>query len=224
MGIQDRDWYREKAKRQKQDLYYDPKLYRSDRCPPPPVRTAPPRSGPGGVLVWGLILLLLYLYFSHRLDGRSQEAPPPADVTPLPQRSASPVQAPPTDAAGIPTYVDIPRRENGTYVLAGEINGRAVHFLVDTGASLTSVPGRLAAELGLQSCTPREFHTAAGSRMGCVGVVDELSFGPFRARQVQVAIMPEMEGEALLGMNLLASLRMEHQRDRIRLIEDWPRL
>ena len=48
------------------------------------------------------------------------------------------------------------RNRAGHYLLPGEINGRPVRLLLDTGATQVSVPARLAAELGLQAGVPHQ--------------------------------------------------------------------
>lgn len=103
------------------------------------------------------------------------------------------------------------KNQRGHYETPGSINGQPVTFIVDTGADLTSVPGSLAKPLGITSCEPRQFSTAAGDAFGCVATVAEVVFGSFRAHNVQVAVMPTMNGPALLGMNILGMVKIEQR-------------
>jgi aspartyl protease family protein len=91
----------------------------------------------------------------------------------------------------------------GNYVINGSINGVSVRFVVDTGASLTSVSQRVARHMGLFGCVPARFTTANGEAQVCVAGARDLQFGDFRVQNVQVAVMPDMETQALLGMNVL---------------------
>jgi hypothetical protein len=47
--------------------------------------------------------------------------------------------------------------------------------------------------------------------------VAALEFGPFRAESLSVAILPNLGGDALLGMNALRQVRMEQAGDRLAL-------
>ena len=105
----------------------------------------------------------------------------------------------------------VPRNQSGHYETPGSINGRPVTFIVDTGAALTAIPGSLAKPFGITSCEPRQFSTAAGEVFGCVATVPEVVFGSFRVKDVQIAVLPNMSGSALLGMNILEMLRIEQR-------------
>lgn len=108
--------------------------------------------------------------------------------------------------------MSVPKNQQGHYETPGSINGQPVTFIVDTGANLTSIPGSLAKPLGINSCEPRQFNTAGGEVFGCVATVAEVVFGSFRAQNVQVAVMPTMNGPALLGMNILGMLKIEQRK------------
>ena len=91
----------------------------------------------------------------------------------------------------------------GNYVINGSINGVSVRFMVDTGASLTSVSQRIARHMGLFGCVPARSTTANGVAQVCIAGARDLQFGDFRVQNVRVAVMPNMEAQALLGMNVL---------------------
>lgn len=99
----------------------------------------------------------------------------------------------------------------GQYEILGAINGNSLTFVIDTGAGITSVPGSMATKLGVKSCRPSEFVTAGGKTFGCIATVPELEFGSFRVKNVDVALMPNMQGDALLGMNVLGMVKMEQK-------------
>ena len=59
------------------------------------------------------------------------------------------------------------RNRAGHYLLPGEINGRPVRLLLDTGATQVSVPARLAADAPLNEARPETFYGR-----GPVGYID----------------------------------------------------
>jgi len=119
------------------------------------------------------------------------------------------------------------RRSDGGYRVPGEVAGRPVSFIVDTGASLTSIPARLGTELGIRECPAvgfdtrhadepgccrrASFHTANGTAEGCVARVPSIRFGGFEVRNAQVAVMPALGDHALLGMNVLRHFSLVQQ-------------
>ena len=90
----------------------------------------------------------------------------------------------------------------------------AVRFMVDTGASVTSIPQALARRVGITACVPRPFSTAAGVANGCIGRATTLAVAGLQLANAQVAVMPLMQDTALLGMDVLSRLHTE-QRGRV---------
>lgn len=107
--------------------------------------------------------------------------------------------------------VELHRAPNGHYMVAGAVNGVPVRFMVDTGASVTSIPQELARKARITACVPRTFSTAAGVSPGCVGRASTLTFAGLRLTDAQVAVMPLMQGPALLGMDVLSRLQIEQR-------------
>lgn len=64
-----------------------------------------------------------------------------------------------TDGSG---FVVIERSHDQHFYVEGAINGHAVTFLVDTGASLVSVSDEFARKIGLASGAAAAFDTAGG--------------------------------------------------------------
>lgn len=114
--------------------------------------------------------------------------------------------------------VEVPIARNASYPLAGTINGRPVSFIVDTGASITSVSKAVAIRLGIDGC-PRSgiTGTANGNVRHCLVTVSELTFGRHRVRNVSVAILPNLSTPALLGNNVLRQFKFEQRDGRIRI-------
>lgn len=105
------------------------------------------------------------------------------------------------------------QQANGHYISAGSINGFPLVFMVDTGASMVAISSGMAAQAGITKCTPRIFSTANGKVQGCVAVVPAMTFGGFRLSDIEVAVMPNMSSEGLLGMAVLRRFRLEQAND-----------
>lgn len=106
------------------------------------------------------------------------------------------------------------RSEDGHYYLDGSVNGVAVRFMVDTGASLSVISTDLAKRAGLGDCQSVEFRTAMGvDRDACVAKANRLDFGQFTLHEVYIGVSKNFEGNALLGMNVLKTLNIEQSGD-----------
>jgi len=114
--------------------------------------------------------------------------------------------------------VELRRTLDGHYYVSGSINGEAVVFMVDTGASTVSVSRTMAERLGLEGCRQRTYATAGGTVRGCEARARELSVAGVRARDVRVAVLPSQRDElVLLGMNVLRHFRMQTESGTMRL-------
>lgn len=105
--------------------------------------------------------------------------------------------------------MELKQTRDGHYFSSGTVNGAPVVFMIDTGATIVSVSAEIAARAGIRECAPRQVLTANGQVSACVATVPELTFGSFRFTQVDVMVMPNMPGDALLGMNVLRNFRIE---------------
>ncbi len=105
--------------------------------------------------------------------------------------------------------LELKQTQNGHYFSSGTVNGIPVVFMVDTGATTVSVSSEIAAQAGIRKCAPRQVSTANGLVGACTATVPEVTFGPFQFTHIDVMIMPNMPGEALLGMNVLRNFRIE---------------
>ncbi|MBN8745445.1 MAG: retroviral-like aspartic protease family protein [Thiomonas arsenitoxydans] len=97
---------------------------------------------------------------------------------------------------------------SGGYDVAGSINGVPVKFMIDTGASTVSISQEMARQMGIQGCMGGVSSTANGNVPICMATAKTLVFGPFEAQNVRVAVLPRLEGRALLGMNVLSVLHI----------------
>ncbi len=121
----------------------------------------------------------------------------------------------------------------GHYEVGGAVAAVPVRFIVDTGASLTSIPQALGERIGIRACPavgfdlsrddepgccrPEVFRTANGSVEACVARVPSVRFGAFELRNPRVAVMPGMDGQALLGMDVLRHFSLSQEGGRLRI-------
>ena len=112
--------------------------------------------------------------------------------------------------------VELRRGADGHYHWPGRVNGRAVDFLVDTGATGTAIPAALARELGLPKVGRVQSSTAGGVVQGQV-VVGALELqGGVRAERLRMAALPALEGP-LLGMDVLGRLALQQREGVLRI-------
>jgi len=140
------------------------------------------------VLTWIALLALLTLYFG---DVLQRQRNPNSDV-------ATAV------GAGGAREVKLKRNRMGHYVTSGTINGEAVVFLLDTGATGVAIPAALAERLALPRGRPFVSNTANGRTRSYQTRLDEVAIGDIRLRDVDAAITPGLTmNEVLLGMSFL---------------------
>lgn len=110
------------------------------------------------------------------------------------------------------------RNRAGHYEAPGFINGQAVTFLLDTGATYVAVPANLADELGLEAGRSAWFNTANGRVEGALTHLEEVRLGGIRMADVQGSISPESDQDiVLLGMSFLEMLTIEMQQGEMKL-------
>ena len=133
------------------------------------------------------VLGMFYLYFENSLEARHN-----------PNRM---LQIAPGAELVLKRSVD------GHYLFPGTINGKRVEFLLDTGATLVSVPAHLAPDLGLIAGARQRSLTANGVVETRAARLESLAFGPFTLTDVPASINPGMTSDyVLLGMSVLQHL------------------
>lgn len=108
--------------------------------------------------------------------------------------------------------IEIRRGTDGHYHWPGHVNGIEVEFLIDTGATGTAIPLRLARELGLQALGSVQSSTAGGVVTGEVVRADIALQGGVQAQRLRVVALPGLAERPLLGMDVLGRLQWQ-QRD-----------
>jgi len=105
------------------------------------------------------------------------------------------------------------RNHSGHYIAPGTINGKPVSFLLDTGATLVSVPAHQASRLGLVPGRHGKARTANGIVNIRMTTIESLTIGPFHLREIQGFLNPGMNSNdnILLGMSVLKKLQLIQQ-------------
>jgi aspartyl protease family protein len=103
--------------------------------------------------------------------------------------------------------VRIPMAEDGHFWVSADVNGHALRFMVDSGASVTTISRDSAQAAGLPIGNERTFvQTANGPTTAIKGWADRLEVGPIRRTDFPIDIN-DHDDTNLLGMNFLSSLR-----------------
>lgn len=148
------------------------------------------------VLAWGAGLLLATHFFGNWEDAKQHPNRQPESV----------------HGSG---YVEVRLASSpgGHYLVDGQINGEAVSFLLDTGATQVAIPSQVASSLGLQAGAPVQIRTANGVATAHRTRLERLQLGDIVLHDVSALIAPGMDGEEiLLGMSALKHLEFS-QRD-----------
>lgn len=118
---------------------------------------------------------------------------------------ANPNQSPrSSESANGVREVELQRNRQGHYVANGTINGVAVTFLLDTGATDVAIPENVARAAGLQAGFAGQANTANGTVTVYSTRIDELVLGNIVLSNVGASITPSMGGDTiLLGMSAL---------------------
>jgi aspartyl protease family protein len=151
---------------------------------------------------WIVLILLLALLFHRILDQQDNPNRKPDSRI---------------DDQGV-RQVTLERNRAGHYVADGEINGKPVTFLLDTGATYVAVPAKLAQRLGLAKGAEQLISTANGEATAWSTRLREVSIGTIKLVDVQAGILSSMEGgQVLLGMSFLQRLEMVQRDGRLTL-------
>jgi aspartyl protease family protein len=103
----------------------------------------------------------------------------------------------------------VPLGRDGHFWVKASVNGVPVRFLVDTGATLTTLSPQAAQDAGLEigKLNRRiELRTANGSTTGAIVTLDELRAGNIAARRIEAVVAPGIGDTNVLGMNFLTKL------------------
>lgn len=147
---------------------------------------------------WALLLGVLFWFFT---DWNEREANPNRNM----KASAS-------------AEIVLARSRDGHYYADGEINGRRVRFLLDTGATQIALPRALANELGLKLGPAITMQTAAGPANGYPVRLASVHMGGIEIADLGAVVAEGMSNDTvLLGMNFLRRLEMTQRGDQMTL-------
>lgn len=168
-------------------------------------------------------------------EPAAEEMPVSASVS-APTPAAAPLPAPHEAGQPKPTEAnkpeepkfDIARYEmkithGNSFMGLGEINGKTVSFLADTGASIVVVPERLALGLGLKRGRMMPVKTGGGVVANYTTVIDAITLGQIQLRNIEATINPAMQEDfVLLGMTALGMLEVQVGKDKLVLTHKQP--
>ena len=106
--------------------------------------------------------------------------------------------------------IEITRRDDGHYWLQLEVNGKAVPFLIDSGATTTAINENTAIETSIdvdRSGYPVIISTANGRVTAKRGTIQTLIIGPHRIEKHPVVVSENFGDTNVLGMNFLDSMK-----------------
>lgn len=101
--------------------------------------------------------------------------------------------------------IRLQRGPDGHFHWPGKINGIAVDFLIDTGATRTALPQSLAEQAGLVSEGVVASNTAGGMAQGYKARAAIKLQGGVSAERLSVTVLPALDAP-LLGMDMLSKL------------------
>ena len=194
MGQEDRDWWREahkeRARKESKSTQWTPA--RPGRAA---IRAKRLNWGSVGIaLFWLAVIGLLYAGMTRYLK------PAPVIVS----------------ATG---DLVIPRARDGHFYAAGSVNGKAVNFMVDTGASLVTVSEKFAHAAQISKGTATVFKTANGDLPGQIVTGVPVTLGPISVSGVRVGVglVGDNASDALLGQSFLSKFEIVLSKEQMRL-------
>lgn len=204
MGIQDRDYYREKYKQTSKSTGYDPlsayqKKQAAGRSP-----SKPQRKGLSYLLFPVVAIAALWYGADTLLKNRSAiratnrpPAPPRVLMAPEKPQTIEPI------IGGAVIKTDRQGHFRGTVL----INNVAMPFLIDTGATKSVVPAKFAAAAGLPVGAFIPASTAGGQILERQTEIKQLVIGNSLIQNLDAHINDNLD-EVLIGMNTLKYYRM----------------
>lgn len=152
---------------------------------------------------------------------RYQEKPCAQEAQPLSAWAATAVTSSAAeDSAANAKELVIGAGRNGHYFVDGAINDHYINFIVDTGATIVSLPQSIAKAAGLKCEKLSITHTGNGAVQSCIARIQKLQIGAFILRHVDAVIMPNLD-QPLLGMNVLSQFRVEQGDEQMRLTKKY---
>jgi aspartyl protease family protein len=195
MGLQDRDYYREKYKE-------------AGQSPGSPVRKSGKNSTGIKYLLYPLITLTALWYgtdtLMDKINGIALVRPPVVDRKEKPFDLVS---------GGVILKTDRQGHFRGTAL----VNNVPMPFLIDTGATKTSIPAKMAVAAALPFGREIQSSTAGGQVIDRLTQINSLKIGNAEIRNLDANINQYLD-EVLIGMNTLKYFHMTQSGDTLTLV------
>jgi aspartyl protease family protein len=143
------------------------------------------------VLAWVAIFGVFFMIFAFR-----------GEFSALGQRLRAEATGTPVDNGA---EIRIPMSDDGHFWVSGEVNDTQVRFLVDSGASTTTISQEAARAASINPRDSGYISTANGTAQVGRGYADELRIGSIERLEFPLLINPN-DDTSVLGMNFLSSL------------------
>ncbi|RST31100.1 TIGR02281 family clan AA aspartic protease [Sphingomonas ginkgonis] len=155
-------------------------------------RRLPLRETAKMALAWVAIFGVVFALFVFRDDFSTLGARLRAEVTGAPVECAGTLR--------------IPRSEDGHYWVEASVNGERGRFLVDSGATITTISPQLARSAGIARSGPGSMvETANGAAMVDQATADRFALGSIERTDFPVNVS-RSDGVNVVGMNFLTRL------------------
>lgn len=150
------------------------------------------------ILAWAALILMMGFFFDEQLSQQQNPNQQPLSTI---------------NASGIREVILQPNKQHH-YVLNGFINGQAVVFLLDTGATDVVVPQRLARKIGLKAGRKSYARTANGTIAVFGTMLASVKLGDIELTDIRASINPAMDSNVvLLGMSALKQIEFSQRGD-----------
>ncbi len=115
------------------------------------------------------------------------------------------------------TRIVLPAGSGGHFMTQGAINGRAVTFMLDTGATSVALSAADADRVGLvyKTGTPVQIGTANGVVMGYRVRLDSVRVGDVEVSSVDAVVSPQSMPYVLLGNSFISRFSMRRDSDQM---------
>jgi len=145
----------------------------------------------------------------------------PASAKVTSAQPARPAQPAPRPQASNDRSITLLADRGGHFQVEGDIDGKRMDFLVDTGATVVALRARDAAALGIHP-SPRDYTGRTATANGVIAVapvrLSSVEIRGIRVYDVQAVVIPDASlGSNLLGMSFLSRVKFQMQNGRLTL-------
>ena len=150
------------------------------------------------ILAWLVLFGLLAVFFNDWINDQHNPNQHPAN----------------RNSEDGPIEVVLRPNRHHHYIVNGLIEGTAVTFLLDTGATDVVIPEQLANRLKLKPGNKQFANTANGTITVYATQLEDINIGGIHLREIRASINPAMNGDVvLLGMSALRQIEFSQRGD-----------